>query len=120
MGRPQRRKRTPLVTADHPVALRVGSRRARACASIGQACPHPRDAPTVVRRLYTLLMEKRGPWFALYGSDLLGCRPKGFQRAAPLALENSKKKSAPSLDMRSALGRLGDVEVRASAQTGIC
>jgi hypothetical protein len=30
------------------------------------------------------------------------------------------KKSAPSLDMRSALGRLGDVEVRASAQTGIC
>ena len=66
MGRSQRQKRAPLVTADHPVALRAGKRRARACASIGQACPHPRDVSTAVRRLYTLLMEKRGPWFALY------------------------------------------------------
>ena len=86
MGRPRRRRRAPPVTADHPVALRAGRRCARTCASIGQACPHPRNPSRAVRRLYTLLMEKRGPWFALVktrGDDVkLGEKIGPFPRYA--------------------------------------
>src|ERR1700722_18017879 len=85
MGRPRRRRRAPPVTADHPVALKAGRRRARTCASIGQACPHPRDASSV-RRLYTLLVEKRGPWFAVVRTredDVMSCQKIGpFPRYA--------------------------------------